>query len=242
MNLQKASANLVKSLKKQKRENDFLLFLDNAKIINDAIASGLKPKLALITKNYKGQLFDCETYLVDESVLKSLTDVKTPQHVCVMMEYTQDVVKPPKSHFLVLDGLQDPGNVGTLIRSAKASGMESVFVVDGVKPTNPKLVRSSAGAVLSMPVFSISHTEFCEFAKQNKLSLICTDMKGQSIFDFKPKQSVGVVIGNEGQGVSDQIRALCKTSVTIPMKSGIESLNAAVSGSIIMFELTKKLK
>ena len=96
--------------------------------------------------------------------------------------------------------------------------------------------------MLSMPVFSMSRTEFCEFAKQNKLSLICTDMKGQNIFDFKPKQSVGVVIGNEGQGVSDQIRALCKTSVTIPMKSGIESLNAAVSGSIIMFELTKKLK
>ena len=237
--MQKASKALVKELKKQKRENDFLLFLDNYKIIKDAITSGQKPLIALVTKDYCGIEFDCPTFVAEESILKELVGVKTPQNVCIMTEYTQPTVETPKSHFLVLDELQDPGNVGTLIRSALASGMERVFIISGVKPTNPKLVRSSAGAIFNIPVHSMERAEFCKFASDNKLNLVCTDMKGESIFNFSPNSAVGIVIGNEGNGASSEIRSLCKKTITIPMKSGIESLNAAVSGSIVMFELTK---
>ncbi len=238
--MQKASKTLVKNLKKQKRENDFLLFLDNYKIIKDAINSGIKPKLALITKDFNQMAFDCETFVADESLLKELTDVKTPQNVCVIVEYTQDVLKTPKNHFLVLDGLQDPGNVGTLIRSALASGMERVFILSGVKPTNSKLVRSSAGAIFQIPIHAMEREDFCNFALKEKLNLIYADMQGKDIFSYSAKKPVGIVVGNEGNGVSKQLRNICEESVAIPMHSGIESLNAGVSGSIIMFELTKK--
>ena len=237
--MQKASKTLVKNLKKQKRENDFLLFLDNYKIIKDAISSGIKPKLALITKKYDQADFDCETYLADESLLKELADVKTPQDVCVVVEYTQDSLKKPKNHFLVLDGLQDPGNVGTLIRSAIASGMERVFILSGVKPTNPKLIRSSAGAIFNIPIHSMDRKDFCDFAINEKLNLIYADMQGKNIFSYSTTKPVGIVVGNEGNGVSEQLKSICKDSVAIPMNSKIESLNAGVSGSIIMFELTK---
>ena len=236
----KASGELVKKLKKQKRENDFLLFLDNQKIINDAIAQGAKPIMALATDESLFPNINCEKYLTTQSVIQNLADVKTPRGVVVMLEYTQDIVLCPKNHLLVLDGLQDPGNAGTLIRSALAAGMQCVFMLDCVKPTNAKLVRSSAGAIFNIPIYAMSRDEFVEFALKNNLQLAKTDMQGQNIFKFKPTAPLGVVVGNEGNGVSEQISSICKISLTIPMHKGIESLNVAVSGSIVMFEITSK--
>lgn len=238
----KASGELVKKLKKQKRENDFLLFLDNQKIINDAISQGAKPLLALATDESLFPNINCEKYLTTSSVIQDLADVKTPRGVVVMLEYTQDVVLCPKKDFLVLDRLQDPGNVGSLIRSALASGMDCVFLLDGVKPTNAKLVRSSAGALFNIPVYSMSEQEFITFAKENNLTLAKTDMKGQSVFEFNPTSPLGIVIGNEGNGVSKEVADICQITLTIPMNKGIESLNAAVSGSVIMFEIASKRK
>ena len=97
--MEKASKSLVKELKKQKRENDFLLFLDNPKIIRDAINSGLKPLIAFVTKKTQDCKFDCKTYIVEDSILKELTDVKTPQDLCVVLEYKSESLKVPKKNF-----------------------------------------------------------------------------------------------------------------------------------------------
>lgn len=249
--IKKASGELVKKLKKQKRENNFLLFLDNQKIINDAITQGAKPVMALATSEDLLPKLDekiaCEKYITSIDVISALSDVKTPRGVVVMLEYTQfsrffDNPKVPKNDFLVMDGIQDPGNAGTLIRSALAAGMECVFILDGVNVTNPKLVRSSAGAVFNIPVYSLSRADFVEFSTKNNLSLAVTDMEGENIFDFVPNSPLGIVVGNEGQGVSPQIENLASVKLTIPMKKGIESLNAGVSGSVVMFEIASKRK
>lgn len=232
----KASGELVKKLKKQKRENNFLLFLDNPKIIFDAIKQGAKPILALTTKDKINDL-NCETYLTSQTVIDSLSDVKTPQGVVVMLEYTQPVVTAPKNNFLVLDNLQDPGNVGTLIRSALAFGMECVFVVDGVKPTNSKVIRSSAGAVFNIPVYYLTKSEFINLSETNHFTLLKTDMEGENIHKFIFSNPVGIVIGNEGKGVSKEISKICSKTLTIPMEEGIESLNAGVCGSIVMYHI-----
>ena len=238
----KASSNLIKDLKKQKRTNPNLLFLDNPKIIKDAIKAGHKPKLALVTDKDKFDLsgFDEDkVYITDKSIIEDLADVKTPQGVCIILEHIQHVVEKPKTNFLVLDGLQDPGNVGTLIRTAKASGFDYVYLVDSVKETNLKMIRSSAGACFNLNLYSISRDEFIKSAKKWKLNLLKTDMKGENIFNFEFEGVVGVVIGNEGQGVSKEISTICQKSVSIPMKNGIESLNAGVSGAIIMYQINK---
>lgn len=247
--IRKASGELVKKLKKQKRENHFLLFLDNQKIIRDAIAQGAKPIMALATS--ADLLADitpsssCEQYLTTIDVISALSDVKTPRGVVVMLEYTQfsnfvENPKIPKGDFLVLDGIQDPGNAGTLIRSALAAGEECVFILDGVSPTNPKLIRSSAGAIFNIPVYSLSRADFVKLAVKNNLKLAMTDMDGENVFDFKPTSQIGIVVGNEGQGVSDEIEKISSIKLTIPMKKGIESLNAGVSGSVVMFEIASK--
>lgn len=238
--MQKATANFIKELKKQKRNGD-LLFLDNFKIIKDALSNGVNAKYILLDredKNIFGQLDNI--FLTDSKTIEMLSDSKTPQGVVCVADYPQHTAKLPKNNFLVLDGLQDPGNVGTLIRSAYASGFNDIFLVDSVNITNTKLIRSSVGAIFMANVIEMTLQDFVTFAEKHKLHLIKADMDGKNIFEYKPTGNIGVVIGNEGQGVSEKISKLCVDSVKIPMQKGIESLNAAVSGSIIMYQINKK--
>ena len=238
--MERATGSFITNLKKQKRENKSLLFLDNMKIIKDAIENNtIKPECILTSLDSLDIETDAKIYSVSQSVIEQLADTKTPQKVLCIAYYTQHTVQVPTENFLVLDGLQDPGNVGTLIRTAKASGFKSVFLIDSVNISNQKLIRSSVGAVLGGNVFEMSREDFVNFAKKNKLNLVCCDMNGENIFKTDLKSVVGVVVGNEGQGVSKEIRSLCFKTVKIPMESGIESLNAAVSGAIVMYQINK---
>jgi len=237
----KASNNFIKLLKKQKRENSCLLFLDNVKIIKDALAGGLKAKYILVDSEDKNifENANCEIYKVDSKIIEMLSDSKTPQGVLCITEYIPHIVEKPKTNFLVLDGLQDPGNVGTLIRTGCACGFEYVYLVSSVKPSNSKLIRSSVGTIFKSNVISLSKDEFIKFAKEWKLNLIATDMNGENIFNFKADGIIGLIIGNEGQGISDEMAGIWNHTVKIPMNEGVESLNASISGAIIMYEINK---
>lgn len=238
--MQKASNNLIKELKKQKRESCSLLFLDNIKIIKDALKAGLKPKYLLAT-NDKIELFKdiAASYLVDRKVIEQLSDSKTPQGVVCIIDYIQDSLLPPQNNFLVLDGLQDPGNVGALIRTACACGFNEIYLIDSVKINNSKLIRSSAGTIFSTNIYSCKRGNFVKMVKDNNLYLIKTDMKGENIFKSKFENKIGLVIGNEGAGVSKELSDLCKKTISIPMLNDVESLNASISGSIIMYQISK---
>jgi len=240
--LEKATKNFISNLKEQKRKNKSLLFLDNVKIIKDAISNNsieIECVLTCLDEPPFKVKKDTPVYKVEAYVIEQLADTKTPQKVLCIAYLIQNVVEIPKTNFLVLDGLQDPGNVGTLIRTAFASGFEYVFLIDSVRKENDKLVRSSVGAVFNSKVYSMTREEFINFAQENNFKLVCADMNGENIFEFKCDDLIGVVVGNEGQGVSDEIANLCFKTVKIPMKAGIESLNAGVSGSIIMYEINK---
>lgn len=240
--MEKVTKNFILDLKKQKREGS-LLFLDNIKIINDALSNkSIKAKCILTSlETLPFDTKDVTVYKVDNKTIEQLSDTKTPQKVLCIAYYTQNMVKVPESNFLVLDSLQDPGNVGTLIRTAKASGFDSVFLVDSVKRENSKLIRSSVGAVFDSNVYEISKQDFIDLVKNNNLNLICCDMNGENIFNFQPDRKIGVVVGNEGNGVSQDLQKLCYKTIKIPMMPGIESLNAGVSGAVIMYEINKKM-
>ena len=236
----------IKELKKQKQKNRFLLFLDNQKSIKDAQKFGLCPKVCLVDKE-KLANFDLlvknlenqgvEVIATSAEIIKDFATTQTPQGIVCAFDFLPKAPTLPKGNFLVLDGLQDAGNVGTLLRSALGANFCDVFLVECASLSNPKLVRSTMASMFALNLVEISRADFAKFAKANNLPLIRADMNGESVFDFAPQGQIGLVVGSEGHGVSPELAALCKKTVSIPMANNLESLNAGVAGSIIMFEI-----
>ena len=118
-----------------------------------------------------------------------------------------------------------------------AFDFKSIIMVNGVYPYSAKVVRSSMSYVFDINIISYNTTQLVDFLTENNYNLICADMSGKDLKKFKSPDKMALVIGNEGNGVSDELRKLAKDVVKIPMANGVESLNAAVSASIIMYKL-----
>lgn len=180
-------------------------------------------------------------YMVSENVLKVLSDTKTPQGIVALIKLEQKQVCVPAGNFLVLDNIQDPGNMGAILRSALGAGFNDVYLLEGVSITNPKVLRASMGAVFGLNLYQISATKLESMLKQANLKVFACDMNGQDVFKFvPPPQKFGMVVGNEGNGISDKLRSLCSGTVSVSMQGGLESLNAAVAASIVMFSVANK--
>jgi tRNA G18 (ribose-2'-O)-methylase SpoU len=133
--------------------------------------------------------------------------------------------------------------MGALFRSALASGYKKVILIDSVCPYLPKVTRGSMGYNFKLDIREFSMNEFIDYTKSNNLYLICGNLNGEDVFTFTPKSKpYGVVIGNEGNGLSSTMQNMCTDTVTIPMQNQVESLNASVSGSILMYVLNQKIK
>jgi RNA methyltransferase, TrmH family len=136
--------------------------------------------------------------------------------------------------YVCLDGLQDPGNVGTLIRVAAAFALDGLLFGRGsADPFSPKVVRSSAGAVFKVPLIPLGALE-----ELRGYELIAADMAGVPLPEFKPPASFILVVGNEGSGVTPEFLAVCGSRLSVPMPGKVESLNAAIAAGIILYELT----
>ncbi len=172
--------------------------------------------------------------VVSEKMLSSLATTKTNQNiicVCKVKDYGIESV----GNSLILDNLQDPGNVGTLVRSALAFGFNDIYLVEGADPYSEKVIRSSAGLIMNARLHVVDFETIKNNKKQIADIFMVADMHGENINQIHlPKGKVAVIIGNEGQGVSEKFRHLANKTVSIPMSSIVESLNAGVAGSIIM--------
>lgn len=181
----------------------------------------------------------------DDATLRDLSGTATPQGVLVVAEIPRvelSALRPRgASVVLVLDGVQDPGNLGTLARSAAAFGCEAVACLPAtVDPWNPKSVRASAGSVFRLPVVQASLTELDEWLARHGYLLAAADTAAAAIGSEPLPQRVALVLGNEGAGLSDEVAARCERGISIPMKGGTESLNVAVAGAILLYELTRE--
>ena len=228
----------IKNLKDKKYRRDNKLFMvEGNKFCYDLLNSDIEIVTTLTSdKNLKG--FP-KIEVVSEKMLTSLATTKTNQSIiciCKVKDYGIESV----GNSLILDNLQDPGNVGTLVRSALAFGFNDIYLVEGADPYSEKVIRSSAGLIMNARL----HVVDFETIKQNKDKITKTfmvaDMDGDNINQIRlPKGKVAVIIGNEGQGVSDKFLNLADKTISIPMASKVESLNAGVAGSIIMQKLSE---
>lgn len=230
----------VKELKKLMADKS-LVFFDNPKLVEEAYLAGHQIIYLIKKENYVGKTdYGGEVVELSENVFEKFTTTKTSQGLIGVVRLNFLGLTKPNGNFLVLDGLQDPGNLGTLIRSALGANFLDIYLLDCVKPTNDKVVRSSMGAMFKTQIHTCTKADFVkEFVKWN-LPLISLDMNGESIYNLNLPNTVGVVVGNEGNGLSQDIKNISNTIAKIPMQNGLESLNAGVAGSIVMYEIANR--
>ena len=146
-------------------------------------------------------------------------------------------LRPGRGVVLVLDGVQDPGNVGTLIRSAVAFGVAAVITLDGTAdPWGPKAVRAAAGMVLRLPVLRISRRALVDWAARRRIPIWGADSAGEDLAAAPMARPVILALGGEGEGVSPELRSAAARVVRVPMPGPAESLNVAMAGSVLLFE------
>ena len=180
---------------------------------------------------------------VPADLLQSMCDTKTPQGVLFLCRIP-DTAAPetlPGSRYLVLDGLQDPGNVGTIWRTADALGADGLILVNGcADPFSPKTVRATMGACFRLPVYEVSAEELPGLLERSNLPLYATALREDTV-DVRDADltRAAVVIGSEGRGISDGMLDLCEKTLKIPMRERCESLNAAVAATVVLWEMAR---
>ncbi len=183
--------------------------------------------------------------LVSDEVFKKLSDTKTPQGIMAVVKQpehdTEELLNRGKALFLVLDGIQDPGNLGTMIRTAEAAGASAVIMSpDTADIYSPKVVRATMGSIYRLPcIYSTDLAATISLMKKKGVSFYAADLSGNEYFhetDYEEKSAV--IIGNEGNGISGEILALSDIRVKIPMEGQTESLNAAVAAALMMYAYT----
>lgn len=190
-------------------------------------------------ENYLDIINEENTIIVTESIINKLSFTKSPQNIIgIAKQNTYD--KKDVNRVLVLDSLQDPGNVGTLIRSALAFNYDKVYVSEStVDIYNEKVVRASQGAIFKINVVKKELNQIYRILKMNDFQIIVTSLTNNSVFlkDLKPKEKFAIVLGNEGNGVTEVSLKNATDVVKIRMSDKIDSLNVAVAGSIVMYNL-----
>ncbi len=210
------------------------VILEGIRLINEAEARGIKFE-AVLTSFFTTEEFNCPVYKLLDKVYNLLSSTKSSQGVLAIACVDSPRFELPTGNFLVLDSIRDPGNLGTIIRTAVACGFKEIYALDSVDFRNEKVLRSTMGTIFDAKVMKIS---FDDFKKLEKYNLICADMGGKSVFSIqKPSGQFGIIVGNEAQGISQDILEKVNLKVSLPMKNNVESLNVAVACGILMYLL-----
>ena len=234
---------VIDAINLKKEKNEFL-FLEGEKQLYEAVVNNSQiEKIFVLSDKYddfanKFANLINKTIVVSLNVIEKLSSTKTPQGIVAIVKFPNLKVRKPNGNYLVLDNIQDPGNMGTIIRSAVGADFLDIYSINSVDFRNDKVVRSTMGNIFKVNIFQLTTDEFIDNFKTWSLPLYSADFGGENIFEFKPEQQYGIVIGNEGNGVSDEISNICTKKVTIPMKNNLESLNAGVSSAIIMYVMS----
>lgn len=235
------TANETKYLKKLKdkkyRKSEQLFLVEGKKLCQELKKSDYEIVRTLATNS---EFEDYPNFLlVDAEVLDSIATTKTPQEIVCVVKIKNKLDALPKKNSLILDNLQDPGNIGTLIRSACAFEFDDIYFINCADIYNEKVIRGSMGAIFKITPHIISKEDLIKQKSDICDILIGTDMKSKNEMEFNNKKRLAVVVGNEGNGVDKEILEHCDSIVTLKMSNDVESLNVGVAGSIMMYEIYK---
>lgn len=225
------------------------MLCEGEKMLGEALRSGAKLKTVLVRDGWDSPLVKeaeeqgASLYSAPDALFKLASEVETPQNVifsCEQPQWTADALDGA-GQVLLLDGLQDPGNLGTILRTAEAFALGAVVLCEGcADPFSPKVVRSTMGAVFRLPCVQLPLADAVEQLREAGLAVYATALHADSMpLDTVPLERAAVIIGSEGRGVSQSALNLSDKRVIIPMAGRAESLNAGVAAAIVIYEMTK---
>lgn len=249
---------IIKNIKKLKdkkfRDQDHKYIIEGIKLIEEAIKELAKINTIVVCEDcvkneeidskllYEVAKYNC--IYVSERVFNLLTDVKNPQGILAVIEKEaeQDQIDYNEDLIVVLDKVQDPGNLGTILRTVDSIGLKQIIVAEGSGDIfNPKVVRSTMGAIFRVKVkISQEIQKTIAEIKKHKFKVVSTSLAtDKSIYDVKYEKSA-IIIGNEANGVSKELQEASDELVKIPMLGNTESLNASVATGIVLYEYVRQ--
>lgn len=186
-------------------------------------------------------------FLVNDAVMYKLSNTETPQGILAVVEMqdmeAENLLTDDDMPFIiVMDGLQDPGNMGTIIRTAEGAGVTGILISsDSVDPYSPKVVRATMGALFRMKLcISTDLKEDISLLKEKGITVFGTHLSGKEFYDEDFRIPSAFLIGNEGKGLKDDVAETADRLLRIPMKGRVESLNAGVSAAVVMYEVLRQ--
>ncbi|WP_428909331.1 TrmH family RNA methyltransferase [Niallia sp. Krafla_26] len=227
---------------KKGRDQSGLFLIEGYHLVEEALKENFIQQLILHentdiphTWNYDG----IPVTVVTNEVMKALSDTETPQGIMAICQIPKvDLTAIAGKKFLLIDSVQDPGNIGTMIRTADAAGMDAVILGDGcADPYNPKVVRSTQGSLFHLPIIKANLEEFMN---EMNIPVYGTALEGGIPYNqVEPMHEFALLVGNEGQGVSKNLLAKTTKNLYIPIFGKSESLNVAIAAGILMYYLRK---
>jgi len=209
-----------------------------ALLIDASRAGDIDPSLLSSLRESAGRVL-----LVEPTLFQQVTDTEHPQPLVAICAMPDNPLPIDSTFVVALDGVRDPGNLGTLLRSSAAAGADGVALLHGsVDPFNPKAIRASVGAVFAQPLQSFAAvSEVIDNCFLKRPIVVVADSDGELAYDaIDWTQPSLLIIGGEAEGVSEEVRTYADVVASIPMAPGVESLNAAVAGSIVAFEIARQ--
>lgn len=234
-----------------------LVGIEGPNLVGEATRAGLRFRSVFFPESHgfsypeesAGQFQDCEMFMMKSAILAGALDTESPQPVAALIEppdwtwaHLLGLRDREASLIVVLAGIQDPGNLGTIIRSAEAFGATGVVSLPGtVHAWNSKALRASAGSIFRIPVISAEERDTLDRLREAGVRVLTTTVKGAEPADLVDLAGpVAFVIGNEGNGVPANLAAKTDGAVTIPCPGPVESLNAAVAASVMLYESARQ--
>jgi TrmH family RNA methyltransferase len=231
------------------RERRFVI--EGVRLVREAFRAGIVPALVFYSEGVDalpgGRELLAEirksgspAFAVSETVMRAVADTVSPQGILAVVPFVELAPPPSPSLVLVVDGLRDPGNLGTILRSANAAGVERVILAPKtVDPYNPKVVRGAMGAHFRLPIVTLDWPEIAEALAG--VHVLLADVRGQrAYYEVDWTRPSALIVGGEAHGASGEARELAVATIAIPMHGGAESLNAAVAASVILFEAARQ--
>lgn len=229
---------------KQIRKEKKLFIVEGYHLVEEALKHQVLQTVLCTDKEYLDKVNVLNKYLVTDTVIKKIALTKNPQNIIGIVQNITDndletILLKEDLRIIILDDINDPGNLGTIIRTAAALGIDAVISSDEtVDYYNDKVLRSTQGAIFKIPLFKGNLIQIINNLKNHNVTIYGTSLKSSiNVKDVKRCNKIGIVVGNEAQGVSCKVLDLCDQNIILPMKNDVESLNVSIAAALLMWEL-----